>query len=98
MATARTLEQAAAGPPSRGAANPTPSVSLRPGTRLVREWRGVTHTALIHADEIEWRGQRFTLAEVGRGWAKTNGAITLNLVDSHAHFAELNITGNGVIR
>jgi hypothetical protein len=23
---------------------------LRPGTRLVQEWRGVTHTALIHAD------------------------------------------------
>jgi hypothetical protein len=25
----------------------------------VREWRGVTHTALIHADGIEWRGQRY---------------------------------------
>jgi hypothetical protein len=50
MAAARKLEQAAAGPPSRGAAKPTPSVSLRPGTRLVREWHGVTHTALIHAD------------------------------------------------
>ena len=35
-AAARKLEQAAAGPPSRGAAKPTPSVSLRPGTRLVR--------------------------------------------------------------
>jgi hypothetical protein len=29
---------------------------LRPGTRLVREWHGVTHTALVHADGIEWRG------------------------------------------
>jgi hypothetical protein len=43
-------------------------------------------------------GFEFTLAEVGRGWAKTNGAIRLNLADSHAHFAELNITGTGVIR
>jgi hypothetical protein len=43
-------------------------------------------------------GFEFTLAEVGRGWAKTNGAIELNLADSHAHFAELNITGTGVIR
>jgi hypothetical protein len=43
-------------------------------------------------------GFEFTLAEVGRGWAKTNGAIKLNLADSHAHFAELNITGTGVIR
>jgi hypothetical protein len=43
-------------------------------------------------------GFEFTLAEVGRGWAKTMGAIKLNLADSHAHFAELNITGTGVIR
>jgi hypothetical protein len=25
----------------------------RLGTRLMREWHGVTHTALIHADGIE---------------------------------------------
>ncbi len=43
-------------------------------------------------------GFEFTLAEVGRGWAKTKGAIVLHLADSHAHFAELNITGTGVIR
>ena len=72
MATARKLAQAAAGPPSRGAAKPTPSVSLRPGTRLVREWHGVTHTALIHADGIEWRGQRYrSLSLVAR---KISGA------------------------
>jgi hypothetical protein len=66
-AAARKLEQAAAGPPSRGAAKPAPPVSLRPGTRLVREWRGVTHTALIHADGIEWRGQRYrSLSVVAR--------------------------------
>jgi hypothetical protein len=65
-AAARKLEQAAAGPPSRGAAKPTPSVSLKPGTRLVREWRGVTHTALIHADGIEWRGQRYRFSVVAR--------------------------------
>src|SRR6202022_1016457 len=39
-AAVRKLEQAAAGPPSRGAAKPTPSVSLRPGTRLGRERHG----------------------------------------------------------
>jgi Protein of unknown function (DUF2924) len=67
MATARTLEQAAAGPPSRGAAKPAPPISLRPGTRLVREWRGVTHMVLIHADGIEWRGQRYhSLSVVAR--------------------------------
>jgi hypothetical protein len=56
IATARKLEQAAADSLSRGSA---PPISLRPGTRLVREWRGVTHMVLIHADGIEWRGQRY---------------------------------------
>ena len=66
-AAARKLEQAAAGPPSRGAAKPAPPISLMPGTRLVREWRGVTHMVLIHADGIEWRGQRYhSLSVVAR--------------------------------
>ena len=52
---------------SRGSAKPPPPISLRPGTRLVREWRGVTHTVLIHADGIEWRGQRYrSLSVVAR--------------------------------
>jgi hypothetical protein len=33
----------------------------------VREWRGVTHTLLIHADGFEWRGQRYrSLSVVAR--------------------------------
>src|ERR1700723_1290434 len=28
-------------------------------SKTVREWRGDTHTVLIHADGIEWRGQRY---------------------------------------
>src|SRR5207237_434189 len=27
-----------------------PPISLKAGTRLVREWRGITHTVLVHAD------------------------------------------------
>ena len=42
-------------------------------------------------------GFEFTLAEAGRGWANTAGAIKLNLADSHAHFAKLHITGTGVV-
>ena len=42
-------------------------------------------------------GFEFTLAEAGRGWANTSGAIKLNLADSHAHFANLHITGTGVV-
>ena len=57
-AAARRLEQAADSL-SRGSAKPAPPISLRPGARLAREWRGVTHMVLIHADGIEWRGQRY---------------------------------------
>src|SRR4029077_11249455 len=93
-AAARKLEQAAAGPPSRGAAKPTPSVSFRPGTRLVREWRGVTHTALIHADGIEWRGQRYrSLSVVARKitGARRSGPRFFGLrrqLDSHSRAGE----------
>jgi hypothetical protein len=67
MATARKLERASADPLGRGAVKPTPPISLKPGTRLVREWRGVTHMVLIHADGIEWRGQRYrSLSVVAR--------------------------------
>src|ERR1700720_3178205 len=67
MATARKLAQAAADKLSRGAAKPAPPIALKPGTRLAREWRGVTHTVLIHADGIEWRGQRYrSLSVVAR--------------------------------
>ena len=66
-ATARKLERASADPLGRGAVKPAPPISLKPGTRLVREWRGVTHTVLIHADGIEWRGQRYrSLSVVAR--------------------------------
>jgi hypothetical protein len=42
-------------------------------------------------------GFEFKLAEAGRGWAKTSAPVQLNLADSHAHFAKLHITGQGVI-
>ena len=58
-ATARKLERTSADPLGRGAVKPAPPISLKPGTRLAREWRGVTHMVLIHADGIEWRGQRY---------------------------------------
>ncbi|MBV9633564.1 MAG: DUF1326 domain-containing protein [Methylobacteriaceae bacterium] len=55
---------------------------------------GNEHRARIDMPE----GFEFTQAEAGRGWAKTSGALQLDLADSHAHFAELHITGTGVIR
>ena len=41
--------------------------SFKPGTRLVREWRGVTHTVVMLADGVEWRGRRYrSLSVVAR--------------------------------
>lgn len=43
------------------------TVSLKPGTRLVREWHGVTHSVLVHADGFEWQGKRHrSLSEIAR--------------------------------
>ncbi len=32
---------------------------LKPGARLVREWRGEIHTAVVLEDGFEWRGRRW---------------------------------------
>ena len=41
--------------------------SYKPGTRLVRDWHGVTHTVVILAEGVEWRGQRYrSLSVVAR--------------------------------
>lgn len=44
-----------------------PRTTVKPGTRLVREWNGQTHTVLVHADGIEWRDKRYrSLSVVAR--------------------------------
>ncbi len=40
----RKLESFNAGPGAGDARKPTPPISVKPGTRLVREWRGTTHS------------------------------------------------------
>ena len=37
----------------------TPGLSLRPGTRLVREWRARTHTVVVTQDGFEYAGKTF---------------------------------------
>jgi len=65
--TIRKLEKVAAERSGSGAAPPVPPIALKPGTRLVREWRGVTHSVLVLDDGVEWRGRRFrSLSEVAR--------------------------------
>jgi hypothetical protein len=41
------------------AQKPAPPISLKASTRLVREWRGITYTVLVHADGFEWNGRRY---------------------------------------
>jgi hypothetical protein len=50
--------------PTSAVAAALPPLTLKPGTRLVREWHGETHVALIHADGVEWRGRRFASLSV----------------------------------
>lgn len=37
----------------------TPSIVLREGNRLVREWNGTTHTVLVQASGFEWQGRQY---------------------------------------
>lgn len=47
--------------------SPAPRTRVKPGTRLVREWNGETHTVLVYADGVEWRGKRYrSLSVVAR--------------------------------
>ena len=36
----------------------SPAIRMKPGLRLVREWRGETHTVLVLEDGFEWNGNR----------------------------------------
>ena len=40
-------------------AHKPPPISLKAGTRLIREWRGMTHTVLVQAQGFEWNGRRY---------------------------------------
>ncbi len=40
---------------------------LKPGAKLVREWRGRTHTVVVTEDGFEWRGSRWrSLSAIAR--------------------------------
>jgi hypothetical protein len=43
----------------RSAHKPPQPISLKAGTRLVREWRGMTHTVLVQVQGFEWNGRRY---------------------------------------
>ena len=54
---------------------------------------GEEHRARINLPD----GFEYDTAEIGRGWAETQGPLRISLADSHAQFAHLHITESGVV-
>jgi hypothetical protein len=58
-ATRRRLQTMAKALRTMGRVGPTPSLSLKPGARLVREWRGRTHTVTVTEDGFAYAGKNY---------------------------------------
>jgi hypothetical protein len=54
----RKLSGIAEGLRKNGDLSAGPAIRLKPGLRLVREWRGKTHDVLVLEDGFEWKGKR----------------------------------------
>ena len=90
-AVVRKLETLSADPRHRDKSKPAPPISLKPGVRLVREWRGRTHLVLICADGVEWRGRRYpSLSAVAREitGARWSGPRFFGLSKAERRFVE----------
>lgn len=58
-ATRRKLRTLAKTLHATGRVGPTPSLSLKPGARLVREWHGRSHTVTVTEDGFEYAGSSY---------------------------------------
>jgi Protein of unknown function (DUF2924) len=66
-ATLRKLQTLARTLRTTGRVGPTPSLSLKPGARLLREWRGRTHTVTVTEDGFEYAGTNYpSLTKIAR--------------------------------
>lgn len=64
-ATRRYLEKAAGQNPN--AKQLLPPIEIKPGTRLLREWHGVTHEVIIMDNDVLFDGKKYrSLSEVAR--------------------------------
>lgn len=69
-ATRRFLEKAAQEDASKQEI--LPPVSIKPGTRLLREWHGVTYEVIIMEDGVQCNGKHYrSLSEVARAITST---------------------------
>ena len=55
---------------------------------------GAEHRARIDIPD----GFEYRIAEVGRGWSKSAGAIKIALADSYGQFANIHLCQNGIVR
>jgi hypothetical protein len=63
----RRLRSLVEGPDKQSRSRPAPTVTLKPGTKLVREWRGHVHTVNVLDDGFDYRGQRYrSLTQIAR--------------------------------
>ena len=67
LATKRRLHALAEALEANGAAHFDAAIVLKPGTKLVREWHGRSHTVMVTEDGFEFDGQRYrSLTRVAR--------------------------------
>src|SRR4051812_24369604 len=67
LATKRRLNALAEELEAKGAAHFDATIVLKPGTKLVREWHGRSHTVMVTEDGFEFDGQRYrSLTRVAR--------------------------------
>ena len=76
----------------------TPDTSVRPGTRLVREWRGRTHTVTVTEDGFEYAGKTFpSLTKIAHAitGAHWSGPRFFGLIRKHASNGQLGSDATG---
>jgi hypothetical protein len=59
LATKRRLDALAEELKTKGASHFDAAAVLKPGTKLVRQWHGRTHTVMVAEDGFEFDGQRY---------------------------------------
>jgi hypothetical protein len=67
LGTKRRLHTLSGGADQRGRSAAAPSVTLKPGTKLIREWHGHAHTVSVLDDGFEYQGERYpSLTQIAR--------------------------------
>ena len=72
--------------------SPLPSLGLKPGTVLTREWRGVVHKVRVLKDGFEYDGEEFgSLSEVARRITRTrwSGPVFFGLKRANGNGGEI---------